>query len=533
MANSGGFSIVISAADRASAPLRAINRTLGELQAPTKRANAELGKFAELTGAAGLGRGVMSAVRGLSLLSPAMGAVAAAASIAGVVKLTSDWAGYAQGLGFASRRSGETAAAMAALQGATQMAGGSAEAATNGLTALKDTLYDIHGGRNNEAMLYLRDMKIGLDGVANGTETATTMFPKLAAAIGKIKDPTAQARIATEFFGASADDMLKLINRGPDAIQKFMEAAKRSGGASAGLTKPADDFKVAQAGVTGAVEGLERSLVSRLAPSLTSVMDKAKEAIVGLTRIVDTWSPPAWFTSLLHGDPSGVAAQLNDYQKSRLPPVLQDLLHISHDPETQHHEATEVGQTDAARHILDRLTDPAHHWTRNQALGIIGNLDAESSLNPDMHVKDTDGQIHRGLASWDEPRQEKFRAWAGHGIENSTLDEQIDFVHHELTGTHYVAGERLRNDRTVNQSARDFTELYERPANAQAEGLRRAVRAEQWDDRLPAQVAATPEPQRLDITVHASPGTVASATSPGPADAVIARLRVEHSGVGR
>ena len=106
-----GYSLVISATDRATAPIRAVNRELTNLRAPITRTTEAL---------KGLGQasGLTAALRGLSALSPAMGALGAAASIAGIVSATSKWAEYTQELGVTARRAGMTAGALAQMEGA-------------------------------------------------------------------------------------------------------------------------------------------------------------------------------------------------------------------------------------------------------------------------------------------------------------------------------------------------------------------------------------------------------------------------------
>ena len=103
-----GYSLVISATDKATAPIRAVNKSLTELTGPIKKAGEELQKLGEASGMA-------SVARSLGALTPALGALTGVASVAGVIAATTKWASYSQELGFAATRAGMTAAALAQL----------------------------------------------------------------------------------------------------------------------------------------------------------------------------------------------------------------------------------------------------------------------------------------------------------------------------------------------------------------------------------------------------------------------------------
>ena len=120
-------------------------------------------------------------------------------------------------------------------------------------------------------------------------------------------------------------------------------------------------------------------------------------------------------------------------------------------------------------------------WTHEQAVGIVANLDAESGLDPSIHQHG--GGPGYGLGQWEAPRQHDFQAWAHHDIQHSTSDEQLGFVHHELTGTLSPAGNALRHATTAEGAASTVTRLYERPRDIEGEAVRRANRATQIENQ--------------------------------------------------
>ncbi len=100
-------------------------------------------------------------------------------------------------------------------------------------------------------------------------------------------------------------------------------------------------------------------------------------------------------------------------------------------------------------------------WTHAQAAGIVGNLQAESGVDPNRG-QDGGGPGY-GLAQWEGPRQRDFANWAGHDIHQSTFREQLEFIQHELTTTESSAGNALRGATTASDAAQIVCNRYERP----------------------------------------------------------------------
>ena len=115
-------------------------------------------------------------------------------------------------------------------------------------------------------------------------------------------------------------------------------------------------------------------------------------------------------------------------------------------------------------------------WTREQASGIVANLVHESSLS---HTAVGDNGQAYGVAQWHPDRQRAFARWAGKNIRNSTYDEQLAFVHYELTeGAEKAAGRRLRRAKTAGESGYVTSKGYERPADKEGQAQARARTAE-------------------------------------------------------
>jgi hypothetical protein len=119
-------------------------------------------------------------------------------------------------------------------------------------------------------------------------------------------------------------------------------------------------------------------------------------------------------------------------------------------------------------------------WTKAQATGIATNLHRESAFNP-KNVGD-EGKAY-GLAQWHADRQEEFKKWAGKDIRDSTVEDQLGFVHHELTkGLEQYAGRKLKQTDTARDAAAVVSKFYERPKDTAGEMASRGGQAQSWYD---------------------------------------------------
>lgn len=134
-------------------------------------------------------------------------------------------------------------------------------------------------------------------------------------------------------------------------------------------------------------------------------------------------------------------------------------------------------------------------WTAEQAAGITANLSAESNFDP--HAYGDMGRAY-GIAQWHPDRQQEFQKAFGKSIHQSTLEEQLAFVQHELTrGNERTAGNALRQAKTADEAGRIVSERYERPAEKEFEAQRRG--------ELASMVAGMPA-QGLPLATGQRPG---------------------------
>jgi hypothetical protein len=110
-------------------------------------------------------------------------------------------------------------------------------------------------------------------------------------------------------------------------------------------------------------------------------------------------------------------------------------------------------------------------WTREQAVGIAANIKRESNFN---HQAVGDGGKAFGLAQWHPDRQAEFSKLFGKSIKDSSFEEQLAFIHFELTqGNERKAGGLLRDAQTGYDAAAIVSKHYERPADREGEADKR------------------------------------------------------------
>ena len=126
----------------------------------------------------------------------------------------------------------------------------------------------------------------------------------------------------------------------------------------------------------------------------------------------------------------------------------------------------------------------AQGWTREQAIGIAANLEHESGFKDNAQgdkSKETGQYLAYGIGQWHPDRQREFKRVFDKDIRESTYEEQLAFVHHELTASsdpaQIRAGKKLREAKTASEAGAAVSRYYERPLLADKEASARAATA--------------------------------------------------------
>ena len=104
-------------------------------------------------------------------------------------------------------------------------------------------------------------------------------------------------------------------------------------------------------------------------------------------------------------------------------------------------------------------------WTKEQAAGIVGNLQAESGKDLRTNAVGDGGQAY-GIAQWHPDRQAKFKRAFGKDIHQSNFQEQLAFVQWELEHDESAAASQIKNAKTAKQAAAAMDQYYERSSGS-------------------------------------------------------------------
>ncbi len=195
-------------------------------------------------------------------------------------------------------------------------------------------------------------------------------------------------------------------------------------------------------------------------------VNKAKDAFEflanGIKEAYQWWSK--WMNRGHENDKNWIGIPTNSRAGSTIDPITKQ--RIGGKPQSLTQPAISTIGSGA---IIDYFVKRG--WTPAQAAGIAANVKAESSGN--SKATGDNGSAY-GLAQWHSDRQAAFKAKFGHDIRDSTLEEQLAFIQHELTkGSERSAGNSLRGATDARQAGEILSRKYERPADASGEAARR------------------------------------------------------------
>ncbi|ODB39605.1 hypothetical protein A9L43_16015 [Pseudomonas mosselii] len=451
----------------------------------------------------------------------------------------SAFASNLEGLYFASQRTGASATSIKSAEYAARDLGASASEARGSLESMARFLRENPGGESflkgigvqtRDANGELRDTADLMVGLGNRLRTMPWYQAKQYAGILGIDDNTLRAIVSGEFGRKLEENRKRLSGSGLDQATKdahaFMEALR-------GLMLQFESFSIQ----------FQAALMHRLGPELANfsqwfeknapaIADRLAEIVVKLLDLVESTTPYLktiwqWFVDLDQATDGwstkiialtvlmnalGATALVSGVLKlagaflslgtsiagagaaaagagaiatlatglgaavysSSLNDGEDDIVHQRRLAEDR--AAGELpGGSDMANRIVQFFTGLG--WSQDQAAGITANLSAESGFNPNAVG---DGGKAYGIAQWHPDRQANFKQWAGKDIRQATLEDQLGFVHYELTqGAEVAAGKLLRAADSARDAGAVVSRYYERPAQADAEASRRGNAAAQ------------------------------------------------------
>jgi hypothetical protein len=275
------FQIVISATDNATATIRKINDAMGKVTRPFedarksfKRFDAALADNPVVKSLGKVGGAALGAARSIGRIAAPIAAITGATSIAGVSLMADRWAKFGRSVTYASREIGISTTSLQQYQGMATLAGVSTDAMSSGLQGLGTTMEDARWGRNQGALMMFNRLGIGLKKTKDGMWDVNAEFMAVAKVMdspGLKNNPWAQSLVASQ-LGMSG--MLPILQQGEAGIKRYQALQQKLGYISTPEDiKNANDFALSIGGLKIATEGLGQSLMDKAMPALKPFID--------------------------------------------------------------------------------------------------------------------------------------------------------------------------------------------------------------------------------------------------------------------
>jgi soluble lytic murein transglycosylase-like protein len=269
------FTVTITAVDKATATVRKINAQMAKLTSPVRDMRRSVQDFSRASGFDKVGSAfgkvatsAQSAVKSVTSLIPAMGAITSVATVAGVVALANSWGKLGQEIALTSQALGVGAGDLQAYRNAARLAGASAADMDSSLKSLGDTIEDATYGRNNEAAQFMHRFNMTLTRTKTGAVDSMHALRQLAEVIAAQKGNTAVQRKILQQFGVS-DALLPMLQKGAKGIEEFVNAGGKAGNVMGDeQIKNAQEYAQNVTKLDMALEGLKNTIGNALIPVL-------------------------------------------------------------------------------------------------------------------------------------------------------------------------------------------------------------------------------------------------------------------------
>jgi hypothetical protein len=279
MAGAGGFSISISAVDKSTSTLDALNKRLAALNAPTEKFNRALNKFGDVSGISRVSEGFASlartsgdAFRNIDRIADPFAALTSAASIAGLAALTSRFADLGSSTGRMAYQLDIPVGKYSTLIGSAKRYGASVDAVRSSLNAIHEEIYGAVFNKNQADVAKFAMLGIN-PGTVDRPADDLSVFKQIADRVAATKDIHGKENILDQYHIDRA--LLPMMNGGSAGIQAAMDRTKFLGGEiTEQMVKNATRMQVALDDLSTAMGGIATRLGDKLSQLMAGPVEK-------------------------------------------------------------------------------------------------------------------------------------------------------------------------------------------------------------------------------------------------------------------
>lgn len=283
MVSNKPVNIPISAEDRFTKTIDRLEQRIARLEGPTKRFQRSMGRMDSFgprqlrRGFLGLSSAVVGTAKRFAAIVPILGTITGAASLAGIYRLSSAWAGMGRQLGISSRLIGVAPQRLQALGNAARLAGGSAEGMQATLQGLANTSFNARTGLDPQALAQFQ--AFGITAHELKDEAPDKLFERVASQIRRLRTPLERARAAQALFGSGAQAVIPILLQSGSAWQKNIDLARRYGVMNEDGVAAASRLATSQTRLELAVEGFGNTLAQTVEPVLSPIIARMADWI--------------------------------------------------------------------------------------------------------------------------------------------------------------------------------------------------------------------------------------------------------------
>lgn len=367
---------------------------------------------------------------------------------------------------------------LAEWQLAAKNAGGSVEGITNQLKESADQVAKFKRGMVAETLPGF----FQFGGKAEDLKDGNTYLQARARIVAELyKTDRARAALAANMMGLDPQQF-NLYKEGPDGIARRRREQSGAAGELAAASDRAEQLRQKYDTAMNKLSSIGVNVLTAMMPAFDFLVEKLIE--LGDWIIRNRGAINDGIKSFISGFEQLLKA-LTSLIEKLVPKDVRDRINSSSDPVKASMDAAKdaitpdwlkskpkAELTPDAKDAIEKFEKMG--WSRNQAIGIVNNLQAESGGKLDHRAVGDNGTAF-GVAQWRNERVEMFKRIMGVDIMNSTRDQQYAFADWELRNTHKAAGDRLRNASSVEQASRIVTTDFEIPAKKEIKADERAA----------------------------------------------------------
>jgi hypothetical protein len=277
-----GYSVTFSVVDDATKQIDAINRRIAAMRAPMERLSKQVTRFVDVSGLGKVAKSfewiasaASSVLRTLVEIVPVLGAITGAATIAGMVKLVSTYAGWSQELEKSASNLGITTQQLQRFEDATRLAGGNVADMDAGLKSLHDTAAAVARGQGDAGAIgWFNRLGIKVNDANGHLRSMADLMPEVVQKIGEIKNPADRAAASAALLGDANNNLVETFRRSHQSFSQWLTDAGRYTELSDQQKGQLQAFAEAQGHLSTAFDHLGQQISATLAKNLTPFMDK-------------------------------------------------------------------------------------------------------------------------------------------------------------------------------------------------------------------------------------------------------------------